>query len=104
MSWFVESPGRFNSLVGKYARRFLAWFARVWATGRPPTRWSELPHRGPPHDNVRVSSFPASTEALTISHDWMPMTGATRSEDLRRWRGELARSTPGELRRGGPAR
>jgi hypothetical protein len=39
-------------------RRSRRWFARVWAKGRPPTRRSELAHRGPPHDNVRVSSFP----------------------------------------------
>src|SRR5438093_1507844 len=34
----------------------------------------------------------------------MPITGATRSEDPRRWRGGLARSTPRELRRGGQDR
>ena len=49
--------------------------------------------------------------ALTIvfqmsgySRGWRPMTGATRSEDLRRWRGELARSTPRALRQEGQDR
>src|SRR5919106_5724841 len=42
--------------------------------------------------------FPCSYGGAHYSYDWMPMNGATRSEDLRRWRGGLARSTLRELR------
>src|SRR5678815_3240768 len=47
-------------------RRSRRTFARVWAKGRPPTRRSEWPHRGPPHDNVRVSSFPPPVPDCTL--------------------------------------
>jgi serine/threonine protein kinase len=45
-----------------------------------------------------------ATNIICSCGDWMPITGATRSEDPRRWRGGLARSTPRELCRGGPDR
>src|SRR4029453_5072719 len=73
-------------------RRSRRTFARVWAKGRPPTRRSEWPHRGPPHDNVRVSSFPPPGSGLhayllRFESSRTPRFRLCSAHDARRWEG-----------------